>query len=231
MILSACSSSATSPKEMRKLAGSSQAVQARQKTEKRLRDVAQAYADHTPLALRLVVVRDTCQGGAAKQWFFQDGSDTYKIKCSMRITAYYGANPQRIGDVLDSILTAGDHDQTQPGLPGDVIPFTHDDYHRKLVDYYQAHGPNPSGPHAQEPTQLFRSGQTLTWDPVHDHTPLIEEPTGGVDNDPPLTRFLREPESETVSDIRKQCGMVFRLELSPPGDYYKVFKNGQTVTN
>ncbi|MFH8786015.1 hypothetical protein [Streptomyces roseoverticillatus] len=225
--LSACTSAATSPKELRRLADSSQATQAREKTEMRLRAVVQAYADRTPLTLGLVVVRDLCQGGSGKQWFFQDGHDTYKIKCSMNITAYYGADRNRIGDVLDKVLTAGDRGQSQPGTPGSTIPFAHDNYGSRLVEYYRGNGPNPHGSDAPEPTQLFTSGQTLTWDAVRDRKPFfIEEPPSGMDNDPPVTRFLREPESRTVSDIRRKHGIAFKLEIGYV-DYYKVFKRDQ----
>ncbi|WP_328535412.1 hypothetical protein [Streptomyces sp. NBC_00344] len=221
--VSACSSEyrATSPEEVRTLAGSSEAVQARQREEARLRSVVRAYAD-TPLTLALVTVRDTCAGGSAKEWFFQTGDDTYRIDCSLVVTAYYGADPERMGDIVDAILTAGDR-------PGSLISFGHDQYRRNLVDYYRGHGPNPLGPHAQEPGILSDLSQSLTWDPVHDHNPhlLTQEPDRCIRHDPPVTRCLHEPESRTVAAIRKRYGSVFGLELGS-ADYYKVFKSGRT---
>ncbi|MDF3300078.1 hypothetical protein [Streptomyces tropicalis] len=221
LALTACSSGdrAVSPKEARTLAGSPPAVEARQQAEQKLRKVVQAYADHTRLSLGLVAVQDTCQTGLRKQAFFQDGSDSYKIKCSMRVTAYYGANPHRMGDVIDSILTAGDSDPQ--------IPFTHDDTGKRLLAYYRDEGANPNGPGALDPSEIFAWGGMLTWDPVRDHNPkrLVDEPLI-LKSDPPLQRFLREPVSGTVSALRKEHGMVFRLELGS-GDYYKVLKSGR----
>ncbi|MES9523051.1 hypothetical protein [Streptomyces capoamus] len=221
LTMTACSSSnrAVSPKEARALAGSAQAVEARQQAERKLRKVVRAYADHTRLSLGLVVVQDACQTGLRKQAFFQDGSDTYKIKCSMRMTAYYGADPHRMADVIDSILTAGDSDPR--------IPFTHDDTGRGLLAYYQGKGPNPNGRGALDPSSVFAWGDTLTWDPVRDRNAkrLVEEPLT-LKNDPPIQRFLREPASETVSGLRKKYGMVFRLDLNS-GDYYEVLKSGR----
>jgi hypothetical protein len=168
------------------------------------------------------VVRDACQTGLRKQAFFQDGSDTYKIKCSMRMTAYYGADPHHIADVIDSILTAGERNPQ--------IPFTHDDTGRRLLAYYQRKGPNPNGPGALDPSDVFAWGDTLTWDPVRDRNPkrLVEEPLA-LKNDPPMQRFLREPASGTVSGLRQKYGMVFRLDLGS-GDYYEVLKNGRIRT-
>ncbi len=219
--LSACSSPdrAVGAKELRKLGDSGKAVQARQQTEKRLRDVAQAYGDRAPLSLGLVVVHDTCEPGSGPGWFFQNQTDDYKIACSMSITAYYGADPHHMGNVLDKILTAGD-----------PIRFTPNNFGRRLVAYYRGQGPNPNGPHAEEPTQLVASEQTLTWDTLRDLHRPVEEPYGGLVNDPPLSRVLREPESATVAGIRKRYGMVFKLELISR-DYYKVLKSGQTNTN
>ncbi|MHB9857883.1 hypothetical protein [Streptomyces sp. YIM S03343] len=140
LAMTACSSGnrAVSPKDARALAGSRQAVEARQQAEQKLRKVVRAYADHTRLSLGLLVVRDACQTGLRKQPFFQDGSDTYKIKCSMRVTAYYGADPHHMGDVIDSILTAGESDPQ--------IPFNHDATGRRLLAYYRSQGPNPNAP-------------------------------------------------------------------------------------
>ncbi|WP_432158347.1 MULTISPECIES: hypothetical protein [unclassified Streptomyces] len=227
LAISACSpqNRATSPKTVRKLAGSIQAAEARQKTEQNLRDVIHAYADHTPLDLRLVTVRDICRGGTAKEWLDPGGDDQYKIKCSLYVTAYYSAAPQSMGDVLDGILDAGDR-------PASHIPFGHDDYRSNLVDYYRQHGPNPLGPAAPEPTHMTDPSQTLSWDPIHDHNPglQIQEPDECLRDDPPVTRCVNEPESETVAGIRKRYGMAFKLDLGS-SDYYTVFKNGQTHAN
>ncbi|MFJ8314055.1 MULTISPECIES: hypothetical protein [unclassified Streptomyces] len=223
--LSACSSGrAVNPNEARGLAGSNEAMKVRQQEEKRLRDVAQAYTHDMPLTLALITVSDTCKVGLKNQPFFQSGDDTYKIKCSMGVTAYYGADPKHMGDILDSILSAGDR-------PGSPIAFRHGQNPNPLVDYYRGRGPNPSGSQAPEPTQLSDPSQTLSWDPVRDHTPrlMIEEPEPCMPSDPPVTRCLREPSSATVAGIRKQYGMVFKLSLGS-GDYYKVFKSGQTST-
>lgn len=224
LVMTACSSDnrAVSPQDARALAGSRQMVEARQQAEQKLRKVVRAYADHTRLSLGLVVVRDTCRTGLRKQAFFQDGSDTYKIKCSMRMTAYYGADAHHMGDVIDSILTAGE------SVP--QIPFNHDDTGGRLLAYYRSQGPNPNGPGSLDPSSVFAWGDTLMWDPVHDRNPkrLVGEPFI-TKNDPPLQRFLREPASETVSGLRSKYGMVFRLDLGS-GEYCKVLKNGRTRT-
>ncbi|MFE6688564.1 hypothetical protein ACFVFQ_19095 [Streptomyces sp. NPDC057743] len=230
--LTACSSQnrATSPKEIRRLAGSKQAEESRHKAEKHLRSIADAYGKKTPLTLALITVDDICSGGEAKQWFFQDGKDQYKIRCALRLTAYYGADPHRIGDVLDGIFTAGDH-YSSDDAPGDTIPFNHDSYRRRLVGYYRGHGPNPTGPETQEPAQVFNPSQTLSWDTVRSSKRrLVQELSPCMESDPPVTRCLREPTQKTVADIREQYGMVFKLEL-PVTDYYKVSKKGEVLIN
>ncbi|WP_033284603.1 hypothetical protein [Streptomyces sp. NRRL F-525] len=217
--VSACSaqSRATSPREVRKLAGSAQALQARERTESRLRGVARAYAEDTPLALGMLVVRDTCRGGRAKQLFDSNGDDTYKISCSMQVTAYYGAAPDRIVSVLDGVLTAGDR-------TGSDIPFTNDAY-GAVVDRYRDHAG------ALEQTEMSASAHTLSWDPVRDHQPhlMIQEPDACPAVDLPVTRCTREPEAQTVAALRKRYGMVFRLDLTEP-KYYEVSKGGRSYT-
>lgn len=230
LTLSACSSQnrATSPKEVRKLAGSTQVQQSRQATEEHLRSIVHAYDKNTPLALGLITVNDMCTGGAAKDWFFPSGDDQYKIRCDMSVTAYFGADPLRIGDVLDGVFTAGDHDSSA-GAPGNTIPFNHDYYRRSLVDYYRGHGPNPTGPNTPEPAQVFDPSQTLSWDTVHsNHKKLVEEPDSCVKSDLPVTRCLREPASKSVAGIRKKHGMVFKLEISA-ANYYQISKDGRIV--
>ncbi|MGW0284041.1 hypothetical protein ACWDXT_13110 [Streptomyces sp. NPDC003236] len=211
---------AVSPAEARKLAGGGQAVAARQKVEKRLRNVVREYADRTPLHLGMVTVWDDCRTGKREQPFFQDGSDTYRIKCGMTVTAYFGADPRHMADVVDGILTAGES--------GSDIPFTHDEAGGRLLAYYRHGGPNPNGPKEADPSEVFAWGDTLTWDPVRDHDPgrRVREPYAAK-NDPPVRRFVREPRSATVAGVRARYGMVFRLELMS-GDYYTVFKSGRT---
>ncbi|MEV7145511.1 hypothetical protein AB0O05_03340 [Streptomyces sp. NPDC093084] len=211
LALSACSSQgrAASPKEVRELAGSAEAVQARQETEGHLRDVVRAYDDHTPLVLGMVVVRDTCLAGRGKQWFDSNGDDQYKIRCSMLVTAYYGADRKRIAPVLDGVLTAGER-------TGSAIPFTHDVY-GQFVDYYRGRGGRAEVPEMSLP------GHTLSWDPVRDRESylMVEEPDSCPVGEVPVTRCVREPAEETVAAVRERYGMVFKLELGSP-EYYKV---------
>ncbi|MCD0480972.1 hypothetical protein LO771_00710 [Streptacidiphilus sp. ASG 303] len=217
---------ATSPEEVRRLAGSTQARQARQAAEDRLRAVVRAYDEHTPLTLGLVAVNDLCAGGQARELFFPTGDDQYRIRCSMVVTAYYGADPRRIADVLDGVFTAGDHDASETGASGQTIPFEHDHVRRRLVDHYRGLGPNPVGPDASETTQVSASGQTLSWDTVRSsRRRLVEEPRPCTMHDPPVVRCLREPAGQTVAGIRGKHGMVFELELSTVY-YYRVSKKG-----
>ncbi|MFE3182766.1 hypothetical protein ACFXKR_18120 [Streptomyces violascens] len=228
--LSACSSQdkATSPQEVRTLAGSPQAQQSRKIAEDRLRAIVNDYAKSTPLALGLVTLDDICAGGKATELFFQSGDDQYKIRCNLRLTAYFGADPRRMGDVLDGILTAGDRyasddDDSAP------IPFHHLNGRSSFVDYYRGTGPNPNGPNSQEPAGLFGRLQSLSWDSVRStQKTLVTEAPGCLENNPPVTRCLREPASKTLADIRKQYGMVFKLEL-PTVLYFTVYKDGKTV--
>lgn len=213
---SACSSEyrATSPETVRTLAGGPEAVAARERAERNLRATVEAYAEHTPLALGLVVVHDECLGGRARRWLDPDGAERYRIRCSMRVTAYYSADPERIVSVLDGILAAGDR-------TGSEIAFTHD-VDGPLVDQYRGGG-------NQEPemVELSAPEQTLSWDPVRDDRPhlVVKEPEGCPVGEPPLTRCVREPESGTVATVRKRYGMVFKLALTAP-DYYRVLKKG-----
>ncbi|MET7367504.1 hypothetical protein ABZS61_16925 [Streptomyces sp. NPDC005566] len=222
LAVTACSAAdrATSPEEVRELASGTQAQEARKTAEDYRRNTVRAYDRDTPLTLGLVTVTDTCIGGAAREWFFPTDDDRYRIHCDLRITAYYGADPKRIGDVLDGILTAGDHD-VSASSPG-PIPFEHGG---PLVDYYRGKGPNPTGPGTPEPARLSTPGQTLSWDTLRSSraTPVAESGPCPPD-DPPVTRCLREPASATVAGLRKQYGMVFALELSA-SDYYTVLRD------
>ncbi|MEU9993551.1 hypothetical protein AB0E10_43820 [Streptomyces sp. NPDC048045] len=234
LAVSGCSTTpdrAVGEKQLRELGESGRAVQARERAEQRLRDVARAYTDGTHLSPGLVVVHDVCVPGSGPGWFFQQKTDNYKIACSMNIIAYYGADPQHVGDALDGILTAGDHARSRPGGSASAVPFTHDDYGRRLVAYYRGHGPNPQGPQAPEPTQLAASGKTLTWDTTRGGASrrTVEEPYAGLVDDPPVSRVVRDPKAATVAAVRKRYGLVFRLEL-PYRDYFAVLKNGRTRT-
>ncbi|MFF5408555.1 hypothetical protein ACFY8K_37640 [Streptomyces misionensis] len=216
LAVSACSAEdqPVPEKTVRKLAGSPEAVSARQKSEAGLREVVQAYAEHTPLKLGLVVVSDDCWGGTAKGWLETRDSDLYKISCGLNVTAYFGADPKNIVSVLDGILTAGD--QNVPG-----IEFNHAAY-GALIDYYR----EPYNKRNPEVPSRDAVSQSLKWDPVHDRQwkpNFISEPTGQCENDPPVKRCLREPSSATVAAIRKQYGMVFQLNLG--STYFKVMKN------
>ncbi|WP_275462337.1 hypothetical protein [Streptomyces noursei] len=228
--LSACSSQnrATTPKEVRNLAGSPRAEEARKKAEKRLRSIVDAYDKKTPLTLALVTLEDVCSGGTAKQLFFPNGDDQYKVRCSLHLTAYYGADPHHLGDVLDGIFTAGDHFATN-GSPGGTIPFNHDFYRKRLVSYYQGHGPNPSGSSTTAPSQILGSSQSLSWDAIREpQRKLVQEPAPCPKADTPSVRCRHEPPDRTVADIRKQHGMVFKLEL-PVTDYFEVSKKGEVL--
>lgn len=223
--VSACSSEyrATSPEEVRELANGAPARKARQEVEAHLRATVRAYDEETPLALGLVTVNDTCVGGGEKEWFFQTGDDQYRIRCLLHVTAWFGADPARIADVLDGVFTAGDR-AASAGAPAASVPFGHDDHHRRLVDYYRGRGPNPTGPDTPEPAQISDTSQTLSWDTVRSsaRTP-VEEPESCVDDGPPVTRCLHEPASTTVAEVRARHGMVFRLDLGN-AEYYKVSK-------
>lgn len=130
LALAACGR-ATSEKTVRRLAGNPEAVKARQEAESASRDTIAVWDTDTPLRLGLVVLEDACAGGQAKEWFFQTGDDRYKIRCTMYVTAYFGADPRRVADTIDGVLTAGDR-------TGSPIPFGHDfQYARTVVDYYR----------------------------------------------------------------------------------------------
>ncbi|MFF2140792.1 hypothetical protein, partial [Streptomyces sp. NPDC058193] len=214
--LSACSSAdrATSPEEVRELANGAPARKARQEAEDHLRGVVRAYDEKTPLTLGLVAVDDRCAGGSAKEWFFRTGDDRYRIRCILHVSAWFGADPDRIGDVLDAVFTAGDR-ASSAGAPAASVPFGHDDYRDRLVAYYRDRGPNPTGPDTPEPVEVSNPSQTLSWDTVRSpaRTP-VEEPEACGESNPPVTRCLREPASTTVTAVRARHGMVFRLDLS-----------------
>ncbi|MFJ3307250.1 hypothetical protein ACIPSA_29915 [Streptomyces sp. NPDC086549] len=228
LAVSACSQDgATSPKTVRKLAGSAEAVRARKQLEQENRKTIAYWDAHTPLTLGLVTVDDWCMGGRAKELFFQDGDDRYKIRCTMQVSAYFGASSHHVSDTIDGILTAGDRD-------GSPIPFGHDFYYAtKVVDYYRGKTGNPQGPGTGEPNQLFSAGTvTLDWDQVRQSgkRELIEEPPACSPSDPPVQRCLREPATTSVANLRRKYGMVFKLVLSST-EYFTVYKDGQTVSH
>ncbi|MGW3568189.1 hypothetical protein ACWDSL_30795 [Streptomyces sp. NPDC000941] len=220
---------AVSLDETRKFAGSPKAVQARQEAEKQLVGIVRTYDKETPLTLALVVVKDYCKGAAGGMWPSDD--DTYKIRCIVAVTGYYGADRRRVGDVLDGVLSAGDR-QAAATTPGYGVDFGHDDYRSKLVAYYRGHRLNPDGSHTTEPMQLSDGSQTLEWDMVRteQHRMLIDEQPVCAKPDPPVTRCSREPETKTVADIRSKYGMVFKMSLTPL-EYYHVSKEGKAYVN
>ncbi|WP_416964009.1 hypothetical protein [Streptomyces sp. Agncl-13] len=226
LVVSACSQDgAISPKKVRELAGSTEAVRAREQVEQGFRKTIAHWDAHTALTLGLVTVDDSCAGGQAKEWFFQDGDDQYRIRCTMHVDAYFGADPHHVSDTIDGILTAGDPD-------GSPIPFGHDfDYATRVVDYYRGKTGDPQGPGTGEPAQLFNAGTvTLGWDQVRQkgRRALIEEPPACLPGAPPVRRCLREPASTGVTDIRREYGMVFKLAFSYR-EYFTVYKDGRTV--
>ncbi|MFF4402513.1 hypothetical protein [Streptomyces sp. NPDC001480] len=224
--VSACSQDgATGAKTVRQLAGSAEAVRVRKQVEQRLRETIAHWDAHTALTLGLVTMDDMCMGGKAKEYFFQDGDDRYKIRCMMRVNAFFGASPHHAADTIDSILTAGDPD-------GSPIPFNHDFFYAtKVVDYYRGKTGDPQGPGTGEPHDLSAGTVTLAWDQVHQRgkRQMIEELAICSPSDPPVHRCLREPASTSVTSLRRKYGMVFNLSFSTE-DYFTVYKSGQTVT-
>ncbi|MGW2745031.1 hypothetical protein [Streptomyces sp. NPDC001450] len=179
-----------------------------------------AYAERTPLTLGLVVVRDECFGGTARQWIDSNGHDQYKIKCSLSVTAYYGADRKHFVSALDGILTAGDR-------TGSGIPFNHSSDGQTIHYYRQRERQEAEVP------QLSSASHTLSWDPVRDRNRsylMVTEPDKCRASDPPVIRCLREPESGTVAAIRSRYGTVFRLDLGR-SDYFTVYKDGRTSRN
>lgn len=211
---------APSEKSVRKLADSPEAVRARQQVEEDIRNAIAYWDAHTPLTLGVVALEDACGGGKDKEWFFPTGDDTYKIRCTMYVTAYFGADPKGVADTIDGILAAGDPEVSP-------IPFGHDFiYARKVVDYYRGKTGDPQGPGAGEPKELFSAGTvTLNWDQVRQSgtRQLIEELRPCSPSDPPMRRCLREPAATSVADLRREYGMVFKLTF-PATNYYSIVR-------
>lgn len=140
----------TSRRTAHQLADSDTARQARQDTEARLRAIAHAYAESTPLVLRLLVVEDHYTRGMASWDLFTPVRSAYRVSCWMRLTAYY-SSPLPPAETVTRILDAGE--QVLSG-----IPFTHDI--------------------ASEGRQgeLTRAGHALTWDLPGSLVPEPEQP-------------------------------------------------------
>lgn len=219
LVVAACGR-APSEKTVHRLADSPEATKARQQAELASRDVIAAWDADTPLSLGLVVLQDVCTGGKAKEWFFSNGDDRYKIRCEMYVTAYFGADPRSVADTLDGVLTAGDRADSP-------IPFNHDfHYARMVVDYYRGNTGDPQGPGTGEPTHLSNAGSvTFSWDQVRsgDTRELIEEPSLVAYHDPPMKRLLLEPASTSVADLRREHGMVFKITMAV-NNYFTVRK-------
>ncbi|MCX4790996.1 hypothetical protein OG369_34035 [Streptomyces sp. NBC_01221] len=108
----------TSRRGARRLADSGTARQARQAAEVRLRAIAHAYAESTPLVLRLLVIEDYCTRGMVGWDLFTPVRPAHRVSCWMRLTAYY-SSPLPPTETISRILDAG----KQP-LSG--IPITHE---------------------------------------------------------------------------------------------------------
>lgn len=220
LTLAACSSGETSEKTARKLAGSPQAIKARDDAEASMRNAIAFWDAHTSLTLGLVTVDDVCIRGRGRELFSSSGDDQYKIRCLMSVTAYFGADPRHMADTIDGILSAGDR-------TGSVVPFGHDfQYARKVVDYYNGKPGDPQGPGTGEPTELFAAATaTLNWDQVTTRVSrkLIDEPHPCAPADPPLRRCLREPANTQVTNLRRKFGTVFKLTFAT-SEYYVVRK-------
>ncbi|MFD8391910.1 hypothetical protein ACFV2N_22600 [Streptomyces sp. NPDC059680] len=184
----------TSRRKAHRLASGEAAQQARHASEARLRTIAGRYEEETPLTLRLLAIDDHCVPGTLNWDLFSPRWPTCKVRCTMRLTAYY-TSPLPVSDTIDAILTAGD----QPLSP---IPFTHE---------HEGTGteliPGPPG-------DMVRAGHILDWDKQGHTLPEPEQNPSGYGT-------VREPPHTTVSGIRRLHGAVYRLTL-PTIHYYRV---------
>lgn len=139
----------TSRRRAHRLADSVTARQARQTAEARLRAIAHAYAESTPLVLHLLVVDDHCTRGTASWDLFTPVRPSYRVSCSMRLTAYY-SSPLSSAETITRILDAGDQAVS-------AIPFTHD-----------TAGEGRQG-------ELSCAGHSLTWDQPGSPVPEPEQ--------------------------------------------------------
>ncbi|MFI9582832.1 hypothetical protein ACIHCQ_13525 [Streptomyces sp. NPDC052236] len=140
----------TSRYRAHRLADSDTAQQARQAAEARLRAIVHAYAESTPLVLRLVVVEDHYTRGMAGWDLFNPVKPAYRVSCWMRLKAYY-SSPLSSAEAINRILAAGEQ-----ALSG--IPFAHDN--------------------APEDRRggVTHAGHTLTWDQPGSQVPEPERP-------------------------------------------------------
>lgn len=127
----------TSHRRARRLATSATAQQARQAAEARLQTIAYAYAQSTPLVLRLIVLEDHWMPGTAGWDLFNPVRASHKVSCRMRLTAYY-SSPLPPAETITRIFAAGER-------PLSSIPFIRGIAH-------ESHG------------ELTHVGHTLTWD-------------------------------------------------------------------
>ncbi|MGW0565592.1 hypothetical protein ACWDZ4_34650 [Streptomyces sp. NPDC003016] len=140
----------TSRYRAHRLAESDTAQQARQTAEARLRAIAHAYAESTPLVLRLVAVEDHYTRGMAGWDLFNPVKPAYRVACWMRLTAYY-SSPMSPAETITEILAAGEHALSS-------IPFTHDNTHEDRRG------------------EMAHAGHTLTWDHPGSHVPAPLQP-------------------------------------------------------
>ncbi|MEW2154596.1 hypothetical protein AB0950_04770 [Streptomyces sp. NPDC007189] len=184
----------TSRRKAHRLASGEAARKARHASEARLRAIARRYEEETPLTLRLLAIDDHCVPGTLDWDLFNPRWPTYKVRCWMRLTAYYTSSLP-VSDTVDAILTAGD----QPLSP---IPFTHehDGTGTELI-------PGPPG-------DRVRAGHVLDWDNPSRTLP-------GPEENPGLYRRVYEPSHATVTAIRHQHGIIYRLIL-PADGYYRI---------
>ncbi|MET9518246.1 hypothetical protein [Streptomyces sp. NPDC002994] len=140
----------TSRYRAHRLADSDTAQQARQAAETRLRAIAHAYAESTPLVLRLLVVEDHYTRGMADWDLFNPVRPAYRVACWMRLTAYY-SSPLSPSETITGILAAGEHALSS-------IPFTHDNTHEDKGD------------------ALTHAGHTLAWDHPGSQVPEPAQP-------------------------------------------------------
>ncbi|TKT03593.1 hypothetical protein [Streptomyces lasalocidi] len=184
----------TSQKRAHRLASAEAARQARKTSEARLRTMAATYAEWTPLELRLLIIDDYCTPGTLDWELFGPRWPAYKVRCFMRLTGYY-TSPLPVPDTIEAILTAGD----QPLSP---IPFSHA-RNRKETDLT----PGPPG-------NMSHAGHVLDWDRPGFTLKAPEDY-------PAAYRRICDPPVTTVTAIRVQHGVIYRLTL-PVFDYYRI---------
>lgn len=180
----------TSRRKARRLAGSREAEQARHGAETRLRAIATAYDEETPLTLRLLVLEDHYVPGTPTREWLAPSKPSFKVSCWMRLTAYYSTDTT-VAEAIDSILIAGER-------PLARIPFTHNNTSTPLLTA----------------AEMSHAGHTLIWD-------ILGRPVNEPERPPFAYRYVREPASSTVGEIRQRYGTVLALTL-PREDYYRM---------